>query len=275
MGVVLLPLVPLLRCPTCAAQALTTGKVEQQRGESLVEGTLTCRACHRDSTVHAGIWLAMGERRPARTIAQLLNVIPPTPQMYEKMWRHRSLGLISHGKTSTASELSELRETFSNQPGDERVIVDVACSEGLYARTLADASTTVIAVDHSVPFLRRVVERSGEHPIVAVQALAQHLPLGSGVVDGVVMGASLNEIGDRTAAVAEMARITKPGGRVFSMSLIAAETRGGSIAQRLAGTGGVEFPTLDQTTELFTNAGFALDSCRVDGVVARLSGRRT
>ena len=255
-------------------QTLDAGEVMRQNASTLTDGTLTCRSCRCNSSVLGGIWLAMGVHKPARTIAQLLNVVPPTPQLYERLWRHRSLSLISRGATSTETELNELRIALPKEDGAERIIVDVACSEGLYARTLADASTVVIAVDHSLGFLRRVVERSVGLPIVAVRALAQHLPIGSGVVDGVVMGASLNEIGDRTAAVMEMARVTKPGGRLFSMSLVAAGTRPGRIAQKLAGTGGIDFPTLTETVALFANAGFAVDTPRVDGVVARLSGHR-
>ena len=275
-GAVLFRLIPLLRCPDCSMQTLEAGEVMRQNASTLTDGTLTCRSCKCDSSVLGGIWLAMGARKPARTIAQLLNVVPPTPQLYERLWRHRSLSLISRGATSTKTELDELRLALRNENGSaERIVVDVACSEGLYARTLADASTVVIAVDHSLGFLRRVVERSVGLPIVAVRALAQHLPIGSGVVDGVVMGASLNEIGDRTAAAMEMSRVTKPGGRLFSMSLIAAGTRPGRIAQKLAGTGGIDFPTLTETVALFTNAGFVVDTPRVDGVVARLSGHRS
>lgn len=224
--------------------------------------------------MHQSIWLAMGDRRPERTIAQMLNVVPPTPQLYEKLWRHRSLGLITKGATSTALELGELANAFASNEHPERIIIDVACSEGLYARTLSSRSTTVFAVDHSLGFLRRVVSRSAELPVVAVQALAQHLPIATGVVDGVVMGASLNEIGDRRVAVEEMARVTKPGGRTFSMSLISASTKVGRMAQRIAGSGGIAFPTLAETTELFVDAGFSVDSSRVDGVVARVSGQR-
>jgi ubiquinone/menaquinone biosynthesis C-methylase UbiE len=157
------------------------------------------------------------------------------------------------------------------------VAVDVACSEGLYARGLAAAGATVLAIDHSLPFLRRVVRRARAEglDVVAVRALAQHLPVATGSVAAVVMGGSLNEIGDRGAAVAEMGRVCAPGGRVASMSLVRGRSRRGRALQKLLGPAGIEFPTEADTTALFTAAGFVELDVRRERVVVRLAGRRS
>lgn len=279
----------------------------------ITDGVITCSTCSNKTRVSGGIWLAMGDRSPQRTLAQLSNVVPPTPQLYERLWRHRSLSILSSGQTSTAEELQELvgvfRSSFDrtdnetgahgpdnhlstvdrtdnetgahgfekNRSGESssRVIVDIACSEGLYARTLAtEFGATVIAVDHSLAFLKRLIHRSGALPIIAIQALAQNLPIASGSVDGVVIGGSLNEIGDQAHAVAEMGRIAATGSTMFSMSLTPAATRFGRTVQKLARLGGVVFPTVDATTQLFAAAGFAVEPPQTDGVVLRLHGTR-
>jgi ubiquinone/menaquinone biosynthesis C-methylase UbiE len=173
-----------------------------------------------------------------------------------------------------SEELAELVAAL--RPGPGRVMVDVACSEGLYARALAAAGSTVIALDHSRPFLKRVVERArhDDLPIAAVRGLAQHLPVGDGAVVGVGIGGSLNEIGDKADAVAEAARVLSPDGRLFSMSLVAARTSRGRAVQRLAGAAGIDFPSETVTVDLAERAGLTPIDQRRDGVVLRLTAER-
>ena len=141
-------------------------------------------------------------------------------------------------------------------------------------RALAARGATVIAVDHSRPFLRRVLHRAGDLPIVAVRALAQHLPIVSGGLDGAGMGASLNEIGDQNTAVGEMARVLLPAATVFSMSLTTATTSFGRLIQRVLGPAGITTPTADATVEMFERAGLTIDSRRLDRIVLRVAATR-
>jgi hypothetical protein len=61
---------------------------------------------------------------------------------------------------------------------------------------------------------------------------------------------------------------------MFSMGLIQSVTRAGRFAQRLAGLGGVEFPTLEETLNLFITAGFEIETPVLNGVVTFLNGTR-
>jgi ubiquinone/menaquinone biosynthesis C-methylase UbiE len=225
--------------------------------------------------------MAMGPHRAARTLAQASNVVPPVPQLYERLWRKRSLSLLSGRPFPLTEELRELCEEV--QPAADRVIVDVACSEGTYARCLAEHASAVIAVDHSMAFLRRLSHRSADLAIAPVRALAQHLPIRSGAVRAVVMGGSLNEIGDQAAAAAEMVRILGHEGRLFSMSLVQrprqsspsvmARTRA-KVGAATSALSGVVVPTEAATVELFERAGLVIDSHRRDGSVLRIAGQR-
>ena len=235
-------------------------------------GTLGCAACDRTTEIIDRVWQAMGDRPWSKTLAQLSNVTPPTPQIYERLWRVRSLSILSGRSFPNAEELNELALALRPEAG--KVFVDVACSEGLYARALAARGATVIAVDHSRPFLRRVLHRAGDLPIVAVRALAQHLPIISGGLDGAGMGASLNEIGDQSTAVGEMARVLLPAGAVFSMSLTTATTSFGRLIQRVLGPAGITMPTADATVEMFERAGLTIDSRRLDRIVLRVAATR-
>lgn len=265
-----------LRCPFCDSGGLrldaTAVRSTSQSVDRVDDATLTCPSCGRATQVIDRVWHALGDHRWNKTPAQISNVIPPTPQLYEKVWRRRSLTLLSGRPFTIAEELAELAQATHPAPG--AVLVDVGCSEGLYARSLADAGATVIAVDHSRAFLKRVVLTSGDRPVVAVRAMAQCLPLVSAVFEGAVLGASLNEIGDQAGCLGEMARITKTDGRLFSMSLTTATTARGRALQRLLGPTGISIPSVERTVELVQDAGWNIVDQHLDRIVLRVTGER-
>jgi SAM-dependent methyltransferase len=269
-------LVPHLRCPFCSADGclvLTTNSDRHGVETRVRNGTLRCKGCGRASKITNGIWDAMGEHQAPRTLAQLSNVVPPTPQLYERVWRTRSLSLLSGRPFPNREELGELKSWFSSlRP--QSTVVDVGCSEGLYARAIADLGHTVIAVDHSRRFLERVIQRAGSAPIVCIRSVAQFMPIADGYIDAVMIGGSLNEIGNQQGAADEMARVCASGGLLFNMSLTRARTLPGRILQTMLGPSGVAFPTTSQTRELYERAGFTVDRMRADGVVLRLEGTR-
>lgn len=276
----LLDLVPRLRCPHCSVGALVASPARTDLdGRRIVEGTLRCGECGDTSTVTESIWDAMGPHRANRTLAQLSNVLAPTARLYERVWRHRSLTLLSPRPFPIEEELHELQQALD--PHEGTVALDVACSEGLYARALADAGATVLAIDHSIPFLRRVVQherarvaRSGRGSIVAVRALAQHLPVRDGAVDAAAIGGSLNEIGDAPAALSELTRTVTPGGHVFSMHLVRASRPLGRVVQALIVPSGIAFRSDSDTVGLFRHVGLAVDHVATDGVVQRVTAHR-
>jgi SAM-dependent methyltransferase len=269
-------LVPALRCPFCLVDAglvmRATGMRHGYQG-AVRNGDLRCDNCGRSSEIVNGIWDAMGERRPPRTLAQVSNMVPPTPQLYERVWRKRSLSLLSGRSFPNSEELHELRGWLSPlAPGS--TIVDVGCSEGLYARAMASLGHTVIAIDHSRRFLERTAHRGRDLPIVCVRSSAQFMPIASASIHATMIGGTLNEIGDQTKAANEMARVCKPGGLLFNMSLTRATTARGRLLQALLRPSGVTFPTTSETRDLYERAGFTIDRMRADGVVLRVDATR-
>lgn len=257
---------PLLICPFCAA-----GSLELVGGDQ--RGEVRCPTCGRTTPVRDGVWDAMGDRRPQRSAAQITNVVP-TPWFYDRFWRPGASKRFSGGAVSLDDEMAELRAAM--EPVAGRLVVDVGASEARYARELAAAGATVIAVDHSMPFLTRVAERarSSAATVVPIRAIAQHLPIATGVLGGAVMGGSLNEIGDATQAAGEMARVVGSGGRLFSMSLIRARTLPGRLMQAAVRPSGIVFPSAPDTAQLWEGAGFTGIEMRTDGVLLRVSGTR-
>lgn len=250
----------MLACPYCDGEGLSFDAFR-----------FACGRCGRSTPVIDGIWRAMGDHRRSSTLAQLANYAPPTSRIYERLWRVHSLGLLSGRTFPIAEELGELDVAVPVADGD--VVVDVACSEGLYGRHLAGRGATVIAVDHSLPFLRAARRRATHEGIVLalVQAEAQHLPVVTGALSAAVMGGSMNEIGDQAAAGREMARVVRSGGRGFDMSLVRATRGRGRALQAALRPSGITFPTLAARLAVYQGAGFTVTSHRLDRVVSRVA----
>ncbi len=232
--------------------------------------TLTCGSCNSSSNVTGGIWFAMGPVHMQRSIAQFTNVWP-NALFYETAWRPGALSRFTGRKFPLSEELGELVAALQPAPG--RLMVDVAASEGLYARSLAQSGATVMAVDHSVPFLRKILKRSkrADVRVVPVHAIAQRLPVVDGSMHGVAIGGSMNEIGNRELAVSEMARVLATGSSLFSMHLLTARTAGGRALQASVGPTGINFDSASEWAQLFEASGMRITSNHCEKIVQRLT----
>ncbi len=92
-----------------------------------------------------------------------------------------------------------------------RVAADIGSGKGRFARIVKDRNpgATVIAVDIAESMLARVPE-----DIAKVAASMTQLPLATDSVDGAYAIESLEHAVDIEGAVAELARIVKPGGKI-------------------------------------------------------------
>ena len=93
--------------------------------------------------------------------------------------------------------------------GPGALVVDLACGTGDLCQNLAHAGMQPIGVDFSLGMLRHATT---EAPLV--QGDATGLPLASGSVDGFVSGFALRNFVSLADVFAEMARVTRPGGRI-------------------------------------------------------------
>lgn len=106
------------------------------------------------------------------------------------------------------------RTVLAVGPGD--TVLDVAAGTGVSTVELARSGARCVAADFSLGMLRvgraRQLARHGRAlvPFVAADALA--LPLPDASVDAVVISFGLRNVVDADAAVAELARVTRPGG---------------------------------------------------------------
>jgi SAM-dependent methyltransferase len=93
-------------------------------------------------------------------------------------------------------------------------VLEVGVGTGIVAAALRARGVPVHGVDLSAAMLRRAVDRLGP-AVVRADALA--LPVASGSVDNLLFVAALHAIGDVPGAVAEAARVLRPGGRLIAV----------------------------------------------------------
>lgn len=95
-------------------------------------------------------------------------------------------------------------------------LLDLGCGEGRFCRLLQDDVHTLIGVDPSAAMLARAVELGGA---TFVQAGAEALPFDADSFDMVVAYLTLLDIEDIDAALDEVARVLRPGGRFLIANL--------------------------------------------------------
>lgn len=248
-------LLPVLSCPRCGAHPLTLlGALTDDHSDEILAGALRCTRCSTQTAIRDGIWDALGDEPLPMTPAQITNYVPLTATIYERGWRRLALSLMSGRHFPWREELTLMRELVQPQPGN--VYIDVACSEGLYARALARPGVIVAGIDHAWAFVRQARQRARDQGlrISYIRAAAEVLPFASSSAHGVVMGGSLNELDDQRCALHEIRRVLNPDGRFFTMNLVQAGSVWGRALQRALGSGGIVFPSLATLAEWFKRA---------------------
>jgi demethylmenaquinone methyltransferase/2-methoxy-6-polyprenyl-1,4-benzoquinol methylase len=107
-------------------------------------------------------------------------------------------------------------------PGDSAL--DVCCGTGDLALELARRvmpGGRVVGLDFSVPMLElaQVKSRNGAVPIAWMQGNALELPFDEGEFDAATVGFGVRNVVDLERAIAEMARVVRPGGRVAILEI--------------------------------------------------------
>jgi ubiquinone/menaquinone biosynthesis C-methylase UbiE len=108
-----------------------------------------------------------------------------------------------------------VREALAVQPGER--ILDVGCGPGFYCLELLEdvGEGAVLGVDSSPAMLALARGRcEGREEVAFRESDATTLPVGDGEFDGALCVQVLEYVADATAALSEMYRALRPGGRV-------------------------------------------------------------
>src|SRR4051812_4795013 len=108
------------------------------------------------------------------------------------------------------------QEALGPQPGDEEL--DAGCGPGFYVVDTLDivgANGSVTGVDASAAMLAIAGRKAGDRPNVRLlEAEATNLPVGDASVDRAISVQVFEYLSDVDAALAELMRVVRPGGRV-------------------------------------------------------------
>jgi SAM-dependent methyltransferase len=128
----------------------------------------------------------------------------PYDAWFEKPW----------GRYANAVENAAVLAALGPLSG--RQVLDAGCGTGLLLAQMSDTAGSAVGVDRDRAMLD-VARTHSAAPLL--QADAGALPLGAASVDAVVAVALLEFVSDPAAVVAEMWRVTRPGGQVVIGSL--------------------------------------------------------
>jgi demethylmenaquinone methyltransferase/2-methoxy-6-polyprenyl-1,4-benzoquinol methylase len=104
------------------------------------------------------------------------------------------------------------RAVLQVQPGDR--VLDLAAGTGVSTVELLAAGADAVACDFSLGMLRAGRAHSKRRRVAFVAGDAVHLPFRDGAFDAVTISFGLRNIVDVRAALVEMARVVRPGGRM-------------------------------------------------------------
>lgn len=112
-----------------------------------------------------------------------------------------------------------LHRWFARQDFSGLRLLDLGCGSGVFSSLLAERGGSVTAVDlteAAVRMARETADRTGASVAIA-RMDAEKLAFGDGTFDFVYSWGVLHHTGDMESAVAEAARVLKPGGRGIMM----------------------------------------------------------
>ncbi len=105
------------------------------------------------------------------------------------------------------------------KPGAGELILDAGCGTGIFTACFLDWKARVVGLDISFAMLRRSGERGKDLPFFALQGDILALPFPDETFDKVVSVTAVEFIAEGRKAIAELFRVSKPGGVIVVATL--------------------------------------------------------
>lgn len=124
-------------------------------------------------------------------------------------WYQTPLGALAHALEQEAIF------ALAGEAGG-RTTLDASCGTGHYALALARRGARVTAADASAPMLALAQAKARQDglPLALVRASLEHLPFRAGSFELITCVLALEFVAEPAAAVAQLARVQAPGGRL-------------------------------------------------------------
>ncbi|RLF01310.1 MAG: hypothetical protein DRK00_11640 [Thermoprotei archaeon] len=203
-------LLNFLRCPECRGELRITAE-RSWRGE-VVAGSLTCKSCKASFRIVGGIpsLVARSCVKRSNRLQKLLY------DLYAPLYDHVEGRL---GRLAGFGEESLRREVVHRMgigPSDNVLEVCIGTGGNVpYFRKYTDG--LIVGVDISINMLRVCSRKALQlrwSRLELVQGCAEHLPIRSESFDRVLIGGGISYFSDPRRALAEAARVAKPGAKV-------------------------------------------------------------
>lgn len=177
------------------------------------------------------------------------------------------------GRTVWGVDLQPMYENLDaiGDLGDGEVLLDVPCGGGLALRSLNENQRLrFIALDIDQSMLRRTREKAAVRNLQQVEVVEgdmRQLPLESGTVDRVFSFSGLHMINDSELALAEFARVLKPGGSLVGSSFVADGSRRKRALFKASARSGIAQPPANAAAivSMLQEAGFESTSASGTG----------
>ena len=141
----------------------------------------------------------------------MLSAFDEWPEKYDQ-WFDTPVGrLIRHYESELTVEMLE--------PAQGETILDAGCGTGIFTRDLLSAGARVVGLEISLPMARRAKWRLREDPFQLVLGDMTNLPFARGAFDKTISVTALEFIENARAAIDELFRVTKAGGRILVATL--------------------------------------------------------
>jgi SAM-dependent methyltransferase len=207
-------------------------------------------------------------------LGQRLMLSRVLPQVYQRFWRPFGVRLLM-GLTGpgTEEEHRMALESLSISAGDR--VLDVACGPGNFTRDFARAACDglVVGLDASESMLGVAVRDTKSDNVAYVRGDACDLPFRDGSFDAVCCFAALYLIEEPMRALAEIARVLAPGGRVALLSSCSRGPLPASLANSaVRGLSGVRIFAREELTDALVGLGIVDIDQRVAGFAQFVSG---
>jgi SAM-dependent methyltransferase len=170
------------------------------------------------------------------------------------------------GSTEPLQDLETFVAGATRAGADDPVIVDVPSGGGTLLHFLprTDFAGTVLEIDLASAMLRRAVQAARRlgptgFRVLFLRSDALDLPVRDAIADTVVSINGLHVVGDHGGFLAELARITKPGGSLWLITPVDGPSRRSRLILRAANGLGItprRPPTLAQLRDLLESSGF-------------------
>ncbi len=252
-----------------------TSALDRARG--LIAGEAAVRAVERGLD-QSGYLDLLEQELESTGATQDLMLTRLVPAIYERYWRP-ALGRVFKGATGPgmAEEMRIARLLLALGDGD--TVLDVACGPGNFSREFARVvgpEGLVVGLDASRTMLERGGEelrRSDPGNVVLVRGDATQLPFLDASFDATCCFAALHLFDDPFAALDEMRRVLRPGGRIALMTSVRRELTLKALKPVLERAGGMRIFEGEEIVAALDQRGFTGIHRRLSGMVQFVGGR--